>query len=70
MTRDRRPAWMLRKQARISSQRRATTPGALPADLATWWQQIVAAAADLRLEPGETTDWQSWPPAPIDDMGG
>lgn len=59
---DTRPAWMLRKHARISQRRLerfAKRPELLT--LEAWWQQIVEAAADLALEAGAQGDWQAWP---------
>lgn len=68
MRRDTRPAWMLRKHARISSRRRSAVVGAQPPeDQATWWEQIRAAAADLQLEPGAVGDWQAWPAEQLED---
>jgi hypothetical protein len=71
-TRDTRPKWLLRKQARIS-QRRLGRFGvrADKLDPPTWWSQIGDAAAELGLDAGAWEDWQSWPvePAPADDGG-
>jgi hypothetical protein len=60
MKRDRRPAWMLRKHARICNRRNERF-GPEPADAVTWWEQINAAAADLALEAGKPEDWQPSP---------
>lgn len=62
---DRRPGWMLRKHARISSARLERTgvrPELLTFDV--WWQQIAEAAAELGLEVGTSSDWQAWLDAP------
>lgn len=56
---DGRPAWLLRELARISRARRSVH-GDIPADVETWWAQIVAVAADLGIET-RREDWQAWP---------
>lgn len=57
MRRDARPPWLLRRNARLSSLRRQRHEGPLP-NADTWWQQIVALAAEHQLNPGTPEDWQ------------
>jgi hypothetical protein len=59
---DRRPAWLLRKNARISALRRARQISGEVDDInaETWWQQIVEAAAELQLDT-KPDDWAVWP---------
>jgi hypothetical protein len=59
---DRRPAWLLRKNARISTMRRSRQPSGEVDTLNAeqWWQEIVEAAAELKLET-KPEDWAVWP---------
>jgi hypothetical protein len=68
MTRDRRPRWLLQKNARISQHRRAMHVGlADDIDFATWWRQIEESATALGLVAGAPGDWQPWTDG--DDVG-